>query len=130
MVESTQPGAAGPPAPGRSGFWTLLALTCAAIVVWLLGVAIVVQQRLTGGPTYGYWLETTVSAALITPIALLLVLRRPDHRISRLYAGFVGTGAVQLLCGAAATALAVTAPSAPPGSPSSTRRCRRASLCC
>lgn len=42
---------------------------------------------------------------------MLLVLRRPDHRLGRLYAGFVGTGAVQLLCGAAATALTATAAS-------------------
>lgn len=88
--------------PRANGFQ--IAVWC-AMVVWLVGVALLVQQRAAGGPIYGYWLETTVSAVLITPIALLLLARRPEHRLSRLYAGFVIIGAVQLFSGVAATAL-------------------------
>lgn len=110
MNDNVRRGGSGARAPGKSELRALLLLTGAAVTVWLLGVGILVQQRLAGGPTYAYWLETTVSAALITPIAVLLVLRRPDHRLSRLYAGFVGTGAVQLFSGAAATALTGRAP--------------------
>ena len=110
MNDGSGRSAPAAPAAGRSGSRLLLGLTCAAVGVWGVGVAILVQQRLTGRPTYEYWLETTVSAALITPIALLLVMRRPDHRLSRLYAGFVASSAVQLCTGAATTALTVTSP--------------------
>lgn len=99
------PGARSPSSEPPRASRVLLPALGVAVAVWLCGVGIVAQQRLTGGPTYTYWLETTLSAALVSPVALLLAARRPGHRLTWLYSAFVVVGAGQLFTGASATAL-------------------------
>ena len=95
--------------PSRAGRVLLVIAGC-ALALWLLGVALLLLQVRAGAPLYEYWLETTLSELLLTPVGLVLLRRRPEHRLSWLFGGFIVVGGVQLCTGAAATGLADSAP--------------------
>lgn len=88
---------AGAPLDGRLAWllWTV------GIGTWLAGLGLVLYQRLAypGTEHYGYWLEGGVNAPVLTTLGALLVVRRPRHRITRVFVLIVLAGGTQLLAG-------------------------------
>lgn len=75
-------------------------------VLYTVAVVLIVGQlRDPAIPPFEFWIEGTFTAPVILPIALILVARRPEHRVSQLFAALVVAGSVQTASGAAATTL-------------------------
>jgi hypothetical protein len=57
---------------------------------------------------YGYWLESSVSFPVILLLAILLLVRRPEHLVTRLLAGSALASGLQFAAGSLAHWLAAT----------------------
>jgi hypothetical protein len=92
--------------PQRRGRTTALVLGFGSALLYLVAVVLVVGQlREPTLSPFEFWIEGTFSAPVILVIGLILIARRPEHRISQLFAGLVVAGSVQTASGAAATTL-------------------------
>lgn len=92
--------------PRHRGDRAAWALGLWAAVLYVVALVLIVGQLRDPAITpYEFWIEGTFSAPVILPIALILVARRPQHRISQLFAALVVAGSMQTAFGAGATTL-------------------------
>jgi hypothetical protein len=88
---------------GRRAAWIL---GIPAVLLYGVALALIIGQHRDPALTpYEFWIEGTFSPPLILPVALVLVARRPDHRIAQLFAALVVAGSIQTTSGALATTL-------------------------
>lgn len=90
----------------------LLTVFGLAILMDLVSLALVVHTNISHPtvPIYDFFIEGAVGGIFITGLTLLLILRRPDHRVTWAFLGTGLAGAIQGVLGSYAVEAIVSAP--------------------